>query len=156
MALFSMAERLPSQYFGLYRAFPVGKHSRFAQRAVLSSVFTCMHLAGSCQHPTLSLLAFSKPLITFLFSNLVAACADAEWRFSLAHHQFVLHSRLFGALMRVDVVDRCRRLLFLFGRISVHFGNPVLRPVVLGLVKLVLSLVVGVVLWVQVALYIAL
>lgn len=71
----------------------------------------------------------------------------------LTHHQFLLHSRLFGAAwVCVCALGWHCRLLLLY-HLLLLFCDPVLRPLVLGLLELILTLVVGVVLGVQLAVY---
>lgn len=73
---------------------------------------------------------------------------------SFTHHQFLLHSWRWWLVARVcvSVLGRSCWLLFLL----LLLGDPVLRLLVLRLVKLVFSLVVGVVLGVQLSIYDAL
>lgn len=88
--------------------------------------------------------------------NTVSEYLTAAVLWLLTHHQFLLHSRLFGARAGVCVLGWRRRLLFLLYRLLFLFCDPVLRTLILGLLKLVLSLVVGVVLGVQLTIYSAL
>lgn len=60
---------------------------------------------------------------------------------------------MFWALVCVSVLGRCCRLLFLLYSCLLLLRDPVLRPLILGLLELVLSLVVGVVLGVQLTVY---
>lgn len=91
------------------------------------------------------------PVISVL--NIVSEYLTAAVLWLLTHHQFLLHSWLFGAVARVCVLGWRCRLLFLLYHLLFLFCHPVLRPLVLGLLKLVLSLVVGVVLGVQLTIY---
>lgn len=69
----------------------------------------------------------------------------------VTHHQLLLHSRLLWVCVSV-LGWRCR-LLFLFYHLLSLLWDPVVVLVLFGLFKLVLSLVVGVVLWVQLTVY---